>query len=589
MKKKWFSRIQVQLVLTCGCIIFLAFTINCFFSISEYRKLLMDDAQKHAIDLSIAIEAAIDTYISSYDEFSRNTYLSDDIHTILDDTIDVSQRLSSFQKIYHSSFGYKRYMNGLYLISNDGNIFPNIGWSKHLPQALASYDWYKDLYAAQGKLVVHYGPSWLQDVYSSHNNVVTVGRLMKSVKVGDTASYYQPTGVMIFELSPLFINSLTSTHDLSSTELILTDQNNLIIFDSTQANRGKELADCYPALTRQRDSDMDFFIPDLMQYVQQQQLSYGWILYLLFDSSALYAKEALFVRYSIVLALILLFSALIISFVFSRNIVHSFAIISNSMKEIEAGHLDERLHGSFPQEMEGIVASYNHMLDSLQKQTNENYVIKLENLDSKYKALEAQINPHFIFNVLEMVNSEMILTGNSSSAKKIRSLAKMIRYNLDNNQEFVSLDMEMKHIGYYCSLLQEVYPDYSETIINLPEQLKNCKLPSHCIQPLVENAVKHGFTGCNHQGILRISVQKQSDRLLVTVWDNGNGISKEKMEEIYKLLSSSDTAFVQTNSIGLINVHRRLRLKYGPDYGLQLKSTEGTFTEVTIVCPIIDS
>jgi len=584
-KKSFFSRLQVQIILACGSVLLIALFAIGSFSIRQYRELLQENSKKHAIDISSAVEAALDTCIDGYGEFSRNAYLSEEVHTMLDDSIPAILRQTAFQEYCNSSVGYRRYLNAIYLISENGTVLVNKGYTRQLPNALESYDWYRRLLAAEGGVVIDYGKSWLNDAYPTRENTVTVGRLMKSLKVENTTTYYTPTGAIVFELSPAFMDSLIKFHDLSGTELVLTDETDCIIFDSTGNPGGTLLCECYPEIRDDLNYELTGLLDTSDLYVQKENLKYGWKLYLLFDLSEDTAKASVFLRYILVLTIALLLIALLLSSLFSRNIVKPIEKIRNNMKKIEDGHLNERLTDDFPYELEGIARSYNHMLDSLQDQINENYVMKLETLDSKYKALEAQINPHFIFNVLDMINSELILSGNTASAKTIRSLAKLIRYNLENTRDMITLDEDRKYIETYCSLLQEVYPDFTRLSIDLPEDLKEHPIPSHCIQPLVENAVRHGFQGAGRPGILEIRVLKKDGFLQISIRDNGNGIPAEKLAELTARFTSSETESVATRSIGLLNVHRRLRMKFGPAYGLHMISAPGAFTEVTILLP----
>ena len=584
-KKSVFSKMQIQIILAYSLVIIIAVTSLGVFSFRQYRELLQENSRKHARDISAAIGAALDTHIDSYGEFSRNAFMSEEVHSMLDDDTNANNRQTLFQKYCASSFGYKRYLDAIYMVTEKGTVLVNKGYTRNLPANPETYEWYQRLLDAQGGMVVDYGPSWMNDTYPSRGNVVTVGRLMKSVIVQQTSTYYNPTGAIIFELSPSFMSSLLSYHDLSGTQLILTDDQDHIIFDFSGKNGGRALSECYAGIKDNGSYKLESSDGTTDYFVHKESLKYGWSLFFLFDLSEVTTRESLFLRYILVLALAITIVSLLLSVLFSKNIVSPIEQIRANMRKIESGHLDERLTGDFPYELEGIADSYNHMLDSLQEQINVNYVMKLETLESKYRALEAQINPHFIFNVLDMINSEMILSGNAASAKTIRSLAKLIRYNLDNCQEMVTIESDIAYIETYCSLLQEVYPDFDGVTIEIPEDLKDHRIPSHCIQPLVENAIKHGFPNIDHPGHLDIRAFIKDDLLNVTVRDNGKGIQENELSELNERLSASENDIEGNRSIGLINVHRRLRLKFGPDYGLHITSISGEYTEVTARLP----
>jgi two-component system sensor histidine kinase LytS len=195
---------------------------------------------------------------------------------------------------------------------------------------------------------------------------------------------------------------------------------------------------------------------------------------------------------------------------------------------------------------------------------------------SELKALQAQINPHFLFNALNTIAS-FIRTNPDSARNLIFNLCDYIRQNMQISQDEIPLTKEIAHIKSYLAIERARFGDKIEVIFDIDNKL-DFKVPPLILQPIVENSVKHGMKGMNEGIRIRISVEAINDYYNLVVEDNGIGIDKKIIEDIKRDENGQ--------SIGLVNVDKRLKCKYGSNYGLDIVSKRKKGTIISIRIPI---
>lgn len=206
--------------------------------------------------------------------------------------------------------------------------------------------------------------------------------------------------------------------------------------------------------------------------------------------------------------------------------------------------------------------------------------------ESEYKALQAQVNPHFLFNSLNTIARLAYLEGAPKTETVVYSLADLLRNSLKNVDVISTINEEIRYIKEYI-LIQEVrFGDRIEFRLNIDEKVINAKIPNMVIQPLVENAIIHGLDSKAEGGILSISVIRAGNNLEIIIYDNGVGIPPDFLEVLNKHKHVSKSG--QITGLGIANVHRRIQYYFGENYGVSIVSDQENGTKVKVKIPYLE-
>ena len=200
-------------------------------------------------------------------------------------------------------------------------------------------------------------------------------------------------------------------------------------------------------------------------------------------------------------------------------------------------------------------------------------------VEAELKALQAQINPHFLFNSLTVISS-LCRTNALKARELILHLSNHFRNNLTIERDLVTIDVELGHVKSYVEIERARFEDKLEVIYNIDESL-DCLLPPLTLQPLVENAIKHGILTKKEGGKVVIDGEAHEGNVFISIYDNGIGIDENRIENL------TDEKIKHVESIGLYNVNRRLIGKFGKDYKLDIQSKKGEWTKVTVKIPCL--
>ncbi len=221
------------------------------------------------------------------------------------------------------------------------------------------------------------------------------------------------------------------------------------------------------------------------------------------------------------------------------------------------------------------------MVGHLKRQIERNTEQEKQQRRTELALLQAQINPHFLYNTLDTI-IWLIESGEISEAvAMVGSLSNFFRFSLSRGQNVITLEEEQQHIRSYLEIQQMRYRDLMEYEIDIPEELKSYILPKLTLQPLVENALYHGIKIRRRKGLIRVSARAQESRLILEVRDDGSGMSPERLEEVRaSLVDGSREGF------GLRTVHQRIQILFGVEYGLSVESAPDIGTKILVEIPM---
>ena len=233
-------------------------------------------------------------------------------------------------------------------------------------------------------------------------------------------------------------------------------------------------------------------------------------------------------------------------------------------------------------EFQTIGDSFNEMLEKLKVQIERNKEMTERLSATQLRQLRSQFNPHFLYNTLDNIRF-MVHFKPEDASSMILSLSNLLRYSLDNQREEVPLSLDMEYTENYLKIMKFRYGDRLSYAVNMEECAKEVPIPKLLIQPMIENAIKYGYEGKDHLHVSISAFMREKEMVLVCE-DNGAGMKKETEEEILQLLSEDAES---SSHLGLFNIHRRLKLRYGDEAGIEILSSEGAGTRVEVSVPLL--
>lgn len=287
---------------------------------------------------------------------------------------------------------------------------------------------------------------------------------------------------------------------------------------------------------------------------------------------------------------LLLVSALImggLAVYLSRTLAYRLGLLIAKMERVEGGNLVVVNHLGGNDELATVDAHFNKMVDTLGEVIQSNYIEKLERKQAELSALQFQINPHFLYNTLESINT-LARTGRTAEIGEVtQRLGAMFRYNTGSpDGDWVLLAEELAQTDNYIAIQNLRFSGRFQYFVDAEIDVARFSVLKFILQPLVENAVIHGLEPKAGPGVIEVAIRTDGKHLTIRVGDDGVGIPADALRRLRKALNDSGRPGLSGHlGVGLVNVHRRLRLAHGPEAGLSIDSLVGQGTFVTIRVP----
>ncbi|MCG7381916.1 sensor histidine kinase [Paenibacillus sp. ACRRY] len=268
---------------------------------------------------------------------------------------------------------------------------------------------------------------------------------------------------------------------------------------------------------------------------------------------------------------------------FSRRLAAPIRKLIQQMAVVESGKLNARLPVTSNDEIGRLTHGFNRMVERLQVHIDEAYVAQIKQKQTELNALKSQIRPHYLYNTLEVIRMNAVDKDAEEVADMIHSLSNQLKYVIDYGEDRVSLWREVEHLHDYFYIISIRYENrYVLQCDIAPNVQMEWPILKLCLQPIVENAIQHGLRE-RKKGTVGVTIEKQEQNLVIVIYDNGIGISEEKLKSINEGLY---TVNPHNRSVGLKNVHERIRSMYGENYGLSVSSQENIGTSVLLSFPV---
>ncbi|WP_331281300.1 cache domain-containing sensor histidine kinase [Paenibacillus sp. UNC451MF] len=431
------------------------------------------------------------------------------------------------------------------------------------------------------------------------NSVITLARKIRGL------SSPEYSGILAFEVQIRDLATLWGGIDLGEDGFFfILDESGEIVYHPQKEMIGTQVS---AKLKEQLDqSDAQMFESKegnkKRMYVSRDSEYSGWTLVVSMPLDELKKPIASIRTTTILVGLITLVVAIWLSNRFGRSITRPIRVLKNGMRQTEKGNwITIPVSSNEPKdELDELTLSYNLMVKRLSDLVKQVYEAELQNRETQlerqkaeFQSLQMQINPHFLYNTLETIACYAALKDSDEISEIVKAMAYMLRYSVQTNLEEITVANELKHILTYMTILKHRIDYEFEIDAAVPPNLLLHKMVRLTLQPLVENIFQHAFPdGVEPHHFIRIDAGIDEDIFWVSVEDNGAGIPEGKLEELnnkletYRLTDTVGSSEKVTNGIGMMNVHRRIQMVFGEEYGLRIVSKENEGTKIIMRMPI---
>lgn len=594
--KKFFSDPSLKKKLI-GFMLIQSITISVLVTVFSYYNASVS-MQKHSISFSTELLDAktyqVSEYLRRLEQYSQDILYEDSIYSLLDETVGFD-----YDDLYAES-------NKMAVLEERGdpviNLFSKTIMSRVEIQSLA--------------LIANNGELWVsQDDNSKDFDIATfldadVFQKMSEHTSGDDSSHiyiyeekgkarriffvrrlsspdsYKPLGYFIMMADYSYFNSLLASSEAQQGySLILIAQDNTVLY---QAGAGF-------------DGVLNYIEKDILWkvdretgvlYTRGEVTGSGWTLVAVQDLGVLF-KDTIILRNTllVITAMVVIIFALL-SIAMAGDILKPVNRLIKSMKRVQSGETGVNVKVDRFDELGYMSKTFNDMIRENEMLVRSIYRAEITKKDAELQALQAQINPHFLYNTLESISWRARLSGVSEISEMVEDLAEIMEAGIGKSEEFIPLATEIEYIQTYLRIMKCRFEERLKTSIKADEALLGYKVPKLLIQPLIENAIYHGIDKATKGGFVELRVKKENEYVLIEVVNSGKAISQNEIEEINLHLNMpSDEYFFnlrehQRNNVGIENVNRRIKLYFGEEFGLKIEKDEKRHTLVTATLPL---
>ncbi len=342
-------------------------------------------------------------------------------------------------------------------------------------------------------------------------------------------------------------------------------------------------------ITDSRGAFIDKKEEALVSYVSMQEPSWRIITYV--SLNQLYREINLLRNWIILLSILSVSLLSVFGLFISFDLISPINRLVKGMKKIQKGQWVVNMDEDRGDELGFLSKTFNEMTKEIDHLVNRIYREQLTRKDAEIKALQSQINPHFLFNTLESINWMAQLNNVPEISETVSALSSLMEISIGRDDRLITIEEEFTYIDNYILILKKRFEDRITLEKNIQSEVMDIKIPRLLIQPLIENAVYHGLERSRNKGVIKLNAQISGDEVLIEVVDNGLGIEKDELEIINDKLSMDNETYFRSmesngkKSIGIENVNRRIKLLYGEEYTLRLESVPGEYTKVIVHIP----
>lgn len=417
---------------------------------------------------------------------------------------------------------------------------------------------------------------------SKHSNYLS---LLKAIK--DPSDYSKDIGYLIlnFEESSInnIVNKINTINDCIS--FIIDSSGNLITSSSSDFNKIPLDINTIKYYADNQLPQSKIAIDNHNYFIQSSLISKtDWYIVNILPEKSLLSEIKTQKYYLISISLFAAITSILIAIHFVKYINKRLSKVIKGMREVNNGNFDFYIEDNNIDELGELTKTYNYMIKTIRSLNREQYANGKAVKNAELKALQSQINPHFLYNTLDMINWMSYKNQNEEIRLVTKNLVQFYRLSLNKGKDISTIHHELLHISVYVQIQNLRYNNRIELKVDVNDEIQNYSIPKITLQPIIENSIDHGILGKgNESGVITIKGYIENNDIILSISDDGIGISDEAIESILSHITLKSTG--KGSGYGLKNINTRLKLTYGNDYGLSFINKGIVGTTVLIKIP----
>ncbi len=526
----------------------------------------------------------IDSYIAGMEQISMAVQDDLQLITFLQNGGDSSSTVyRSIQQRLGNYIEARNDISDIIIVGQAGGIIPgNPDMDLNPWVNIADKEWYRSALEAGGATVV--SSSYVQNIVAGRYSwVVSLSREIVSPLDGKSL------GILLVDLKFNRIKDLCQSLVVGSKgyNFIIDPDRNYIFHPSQQLIYSELRMEPIDSIYSLLDNENESFYHENDRYFMIETSSLtGWhLISVTYESDIVTDWQYVQISYAF-LGLILFLIVGLATNRISSGITRPIRKLQKIMQSVDTGEF--QLVGAIKatEEIRELAREYDTMVGHIRKLMDEN--IKEQELKRKsdLKALQAQINPHFLYNTLDSIIWMGEMGQNREVVLMTSALSKLFRISISRGRELINISDEIAHVESYLTIQKMRYKDKFEYEIDIDPDLYKSSILKITLQPLVENAIYHGIKEVDHKGLIRITGEEFGEKIKLEVVDNGKGMTEEELENLNTMLSSTPgSSGLFRQGTGVLNVHERIQLYFGNKYGLSYFPSSGGGIRIMIIIP----
>ncbi|MGP1348401.1 MAG: cache domain-containing sensor histidine kinase [Stomatobaculum sp.] len=476
---------------------------------------------------------------------------------------------------------YRKNIFGVYVLGDNGGKYKSNYYSFRSEDQRENI-WYQTIEHANHELWFPFHTDSFIVRNSSSEKFITLGMPMTDVSTRET------NGIVAVDIEEYSISQRIS-QSLSNGSLYIMDVNGEILFTSNHNDTAPNEVSSDLAMrilnATQESTEKSIIIPDKhFLIVSRTLINPSWRIVGIIDRSFLTQSEQNITHVITILFCIITLTSLYSATLISRSIYRPIQNLCQGMEAVEQGDFSIRYTTNSDDEFGVLGKRFNLMLEQIQLLIKQIYEDQRKLKNSELRALQSQIQPHFLYNSLDSIIWLLRMGKSQDAEKMLTELSALFKISLSKGKEIISIYEELQHLKSYLFIINMIYGKKFDYQIECDPSLYSYRTLKLLLQPLVENAIIHSVPLAGQKVFIQVIIYEQNDKIIMSVQDLSLGISPEKLMQIQQILSSVSLPS-QNEGYGLYNVNQRIRIYFGNEFGISIQSESGIGTEVKIIIP----